>query len=322
MTRGAAPPSVVAAAPRPFFFRRPLADLWLKPWFDWYGLRFIARTFFPVSRAWAAAAAPGCNEAAFRDSLRLTRDERGGLPEAIARVADAERRHAEQQERWREGFFGQADLAPAALVALERERAQAAQRFMGLRRLFVPWRRMLPSAAWEIAGLEQVTARHGARRSDFASAYPLHAGVEITKSLAAPASWGALSWLSFRSPVLGDRVTARVETPPSQGGPRPTLILLHGIAMEDEMWGARPDPFDRLRAAGWRIVKPEGPWHGRRRLSGRYGGEPVIALGLDGFLTLFQAWVAEAALLIDWARRQSSPRGTGRWCWRASRWAR
>jgi pimeloyl-ACP methyl ester carboxylesterase len=74
--------------------------------------------------------------------------------------------------------------------------------------------------------------------------------------------------------------------------------------MEDEMWRPRPDPFSRLRDAGWRLVKPEGPWHGRRRAEGRYGGEPVIARGVDGFLTLFQAWVAETAQLLRWARAQ------------------
>lgn len=311
MSRGAVPSSVLTAAPRPFLLRRPVADLWLRPWFDWYGLRFISRYFFPVSRAWACAAAAGCDEASFRGAFGLARTDRAGLGEAIAQVREAGCRYAEGQERWQEGFFDRDDLPPAALVALERERAQAAFAFMALRRLFAPWRRRLPPAAWEVAGQEQVASRHGARLGDSAHAYPLHAGGAVTGSRAAPATWGELSWLSFRSPVLGDRVTARVETPSPRGGSRPTLILLHGIAMEDEMWGVRPDPCDRLRDAGWRIVKPEGPWHGRRRLPGRYGGEPVIAWGLDGFLTLFQAWVAETALLIDWARRQSGPLGDG-----------
>ena len=308
MTPGAASPSVVTAAPRPFLFRRPLADLWLRPWFDWYGLRFISRYFFPVSRGWAEATQAGCTASRFRERFELARKDSEGLDAAIASVGEAERRYTERLDLWQRGFFGAAELPPPALVSLEVERARAALSFMAQRRLFGPWRRALPPATWEVASHELVAERHGARLAAIADAYPLSADAAVESSQAAPATWGTVSWLSFTSPVLGDRVTARVETPPPpRDGPQPTLLLLHGIAMEDEMWGIRPDPVDHLRAAGWRIVKPEGPWHGRRRLPGRYGGEPVIGQGLDGFLTLFQAWVTEAAVLLDWARRQGGP---------------
>ena len=39
------------------------------------------------------------------------------------------------------------------------------------------------------------------------------------------------------------------------------------------------------------MIRPEGPWHGRRRLAGTYGGEPVLARGPGGLLDYFHAHV-------------------------------
>ena len=81
----------------------------------------------------------------------------------------------------------------------------------------------------------------------------------------------------------------------------PTLVFLHGISMETEMWRGGADMVSDLALEGVRIVKPEGPWHSRRRPPGWYGGEPAMGLGPLGFLDLFHAWIAEVAALIDWA---------------------
>jgi pimeloyl-ACP methyl ester carboxylesterase len=297
----------VAAAPRLLIFRRPLADLWLRPWFDWLGLRFVHRFYFPVSRGWAKAAEAGCTAAVFRETFALPSSACPGVERAIARVLAAERRHASRLWQWQNAFFGGQELSPQGLASIEIERSQAAHRFMALRRLFGRLRRRLPAAAWDIAGPGEVLRCHGARLAQPEAAYPFPPATDLMASCAAAAAWGSLRWLSFVSPVLGDRVAARVEEPARCRPDAPTLVLLHGIAMEDEMWRPRPDPFAGLRDAGWRLVKPEGPWHGRRRPEGRYGGEPVIARGLDGFLTLFQAWVAETAVLLRWARAQGGP---------------
>jgi hypothetical protein len=56
---------------------------------------------------------------------------------------------------------------------------------------------------------------------------------------------------------------------------------------------------------GLRVIRPEGPWHGRRRRPGTFGGEPAMAQGPLGFLQLFAAWGAEVAVLIDWTRRRN-----------------
>jgi hypothetical protein len=87
----------------------------------------------------------------------------------------------------------------------------------------------------------------------------------------------------------------------------PTVIFLHGIGVELEMWPPNADPLDDLVNHGVRIVRPTAPWHAQRMLKGFYGGEPIMARGPDGFLTLLQAWVAEAAVLLNWARQLGSP---------------
>jgi pimeloyl-ACP methyl ester carboxylesterase len=85
----------------------------------------------------------------------------------------------------------------------------------------------------------------------------------------------------------------------------PTLIFLHGIGVEADMWKDAADPLNKGVLDGFRIVRPEAPWHSRRRRRGWYGGEPAIGMGPLGFLDLFQAWITEISVLIDWARRTS-----------------
>jgi len=112
-------------------------------------------------------------------------------------------------------------------------------------------------------------------------------------------------WLRFSSPVLGDTAWAKVVEPEAVDNP-PTLIFLHGIGVELEMWPPTADPLDALVKHGVRIVRPTAPWHAQRMLTGFYGGEPIMARGPDGLLTCFQAWVAETAVLTGWARNAGS----------------
>jgi pimeloyl-ACP methyl ester carboxylesterase len=86
----------------------------------------------------------------------------------------------------------------------------------------------------------------------------------------------------------------------------PTLIFLHGIGVELEMWPPTADPLDDLVNHGVRIVRPTAPWHAQRMQKGFYGGEPIMGRGPDGLLTCFQAWVAETAVLVGWARNAGS----------------
>lgn len=286
----------------PQLFRWPLSSLWLRPWFDRVALRFIHRAYFPTSHAWAQAAESDGGAELCRRLPMLGPSP--ALEKAVAGVRAAKDRYEAAERQWRQGFFRDQGAGEARLADLQAARIGAAHAFMATRRHFGAWRRRLPPAGWEIATQEAVAARHAPRLSDPAGAYPAPPPIEPERSGALAARDGRLSWLAFDSPELGDRVTVRVLEPADAGPATPTLILLHGIAMEEEMWRPRFDPFEALSAAGWRVLKPEGPWHGRRRLPGRFGGEPVIARGVEGLLTCLQAWLAETAVLVAWARRQ------------------
>ncbi|MGP1257233.1 MAG: hypothetical protein ACTS10_22670, partial [Kiloniellales bacterium] len=41
----------------PWLWRRPVAPLWLRPWYDDLATLGVARLLLPLSRAWAAAEA-------------------------------------------------------------------------------------------------------------------------------------------------------------------------------------------------------------------------------------------------------------------------
>jgi pimeloyl-ACP methyl ester carboxylesterase len=122
-----------------------------------------------------------------------------------------------------------------------------------------------------------------------------------------PGPAGSQYWLRFAAEVSGrpDTAWARVFEPEAGVEP-PTLIYLHGICMEMEHWPDSRDPIPELARRGVRVVRVEGPYHGRRRWPGFYGGEPALARAPLGMLDLFQAWVAEIGQLVLWARETSS----------------
>jgi hypothetical protein len=86
----------------------------------------------------------------------------------------------------------------------------------------------------------------------------------------------------------------------------------HGICVEFDHWHGLLDESPRLLAEGIRVIRPEAPWHGRRRPTGWYGGERTIAMFPTGMVDHFIAALREWAVLADWARRTSAgPLGFG-----------
>ena len=282
-----------------------LGDLVLRPWFDWVALRSIAHGYLPLSRAWAAAELAGQSHEDFLAALPVHELPREVVRWALTRCAKRRAAYDEQIRRWESALFGAAAEAPDGLAAREQRRHRAADRYMKQRALFVPVLGRLPPVRWEVASPDAVAARHGARLADPAAAFPLPDMPEVQVSRAVPAGAGEDAWLQFRAPVLGDRAWARVTTPRGAVDP-PTLISLHGIAMETEMWLGHPSPLPSASGRPLRVISPEGPWHGRRRPAGWYGGEPVIGRGPRGMIELFESWVAEVSVLIRWARRTSA----------------
>ena len=238
----------------------------------------------------------------------------GGIGAELSQVAGShgllarfERRRIafEAQGRvWDQAFFGPSPVPTAALVAAERGRRRAAVALYEPQTGLLGRRKRIPPLRLSVAGPEEVAQRQGARLEKGATPFPAPEAGPLVVSRAVMGPYGREYWIRFPSPLLGDQVTARVYEPPEAADPA-SLIFLHGVAMEPEFWPDRADPVGLLARRGLRVICPEGPWHGRRRLEGWYGGEPVLARGPLGFLELFEAWSAETARIIAWARQQS-----------------
>lgn len=282
-----------------------LGDLVLRPWFDWVALNSVARGYFPLSRAWAAALASGGAFVRFRAELGLDDLPRAITQPALALVQHRRAAYEAAAAAWERAFFGTADPGPVALVEAETLRHEAAHQLMLTRFAFLPLRGRLPAVRWEVASPAEVETAHRARLATPEAAYPATAQPKVTLSRPVLSAYGREYWLRYPAPVAGDTAWARVVEPEHVQDP-PTFIFLHGIAMENEMWRGSADMASELALDGIRVIKPEGPWHGRRRREGWYGGEPAIGLGPKGFLDLFQYWIAEVSVLIAWARARSS----------------
>jgi hypothetical protein len=258
-----------------------------RPWFDALALHAVARWYLPLSRGWATAAANGT------------------LP-ALTRLADG---YTEAETRWRTDFFGPADPGPRALVASELARVDAARAFMAFRSRLLWSLPSLPAANWAIVSPQDALDIHGESLADEARRFPPPAKTEILESRRLAGALGTEYWLRFPTTVASQLDTAWAHVyEPAEVPARATFIFLHGIAMETELWGPVSDPVNELTAQGIRVVRPEGPWHGRRRWPGWYGGEPILARGVAGFVALFEAWLRELALLVAWARDKDGAR--------------
>ena len=190
-----------------------------------------------------------------------------------------------------------------ACAKAEATRRLAAQRHMAQRTWLLPSVHRWPQVRLESASSADVEAAHGRRLADWSHAYPAPKPVAVDTSRRLAHWYGRQYWLRYPSILAGDTAWARV-IEPADAPPRATLIYLHGVCMEPEMWPELDDPIVRLTQQGLRVVLPEGPWHGRRRLDGWFGGEPVLGRVPLGLFELFRAWVDEIARLISWSKEQ------------------
>ncbi|GAB4376871.1 MAG: hypothetical protein Kow00114_40850 [Kiloniellaceae bacterium] len=302
------------AAPPPSPLRwGPLGALVMRPWYDRLAVKLVPQWYFPLSRAWALALETGEDAAAFAAALGLDGFPGGlcgwRLRRALARTAELARVHAGADAHWRDLFFAPAPPPLAALVAAERDRRQAAHNLMAARRFFLCLRKKIAPLSWDLPHPEAMPAPaalagDGGTCIRHADTLP---AVEQSHWVSGP--FGRQCWIRFPAPGLpGDTAWAQVYEPEGAVNP-PTLISLHGICVESEHWGPSMDSIDivpTLALKGLRIIRPEGPWHGRRRRPGSFGGEPAMAHGPLGFLQLFAAWGAELPVYVDWARKQGS----------------
>lgn len=288
------------------FLRGPLAPFILRPYFDRVSLYIVTRWYMPLSRAWAAAIEAGTDPALFRALTSTAGNGGRWLPASLEAVAARRSVHREVSARWEEAFFGADGSDDRRLAALEVRRQNAAHGFMATRIRYWRLRDLIAPVKWDIRSREEVERCHLHRLSGDGAAFPAPPPIPVETSRRVSGAYGPEYWIRFPSPspYLGDTAWAHVYEP-LKGKDPPTLIFLHGILMEPEMWKGTVDAVTELAAFGVRIVRPEGPWHGRRRPFGSYGGEPVIGRGPAGLIELFEGWVAELAVLIDWARATS-----------------
>ena len=295
-----------------------LAPYTLRPWFDRVLLKWVTRTYFPLSRGWAAARWADGDLDALRAELQrsgVRKPKEPLLAKLAAALPPAERAYREATAAWEADFHAARRPADAHLVASERYRERAAQRLMAQRAWVVPIHRRgrLPAVAFDIRGKQAVEAAHGDRADGRVPAFPPPETPAARRTHAVPGPDGSVSWIDWPAPMAGvrdfpadDRVRARVVEPENRPD-APTFIHLHGIGMEPEMLTAQRDPVLELASRhSIRVVRPEGPWHGSRMAPGFWGGEPALAHAPLGWLDLVQAWVAELAQLVAWARATSN----------------
>ena len=287
--------------------RSAAGGLLLRPWFDDAALRLLTQWFFPLSRGWAAAIAAGGSVDRFLSGSDCGRFSRRLLPSILSRVEARYTTLASIQAEWEGEFFGSGH----GRAEVEALRMSAAAAMMSSRTSLVPVHveAPLPPVAWNVESPASVAHRHGHRLKSASRAFsaPFELST-IEPSRGFLSASGIEGWVRFPAPTASTegRAWARISTPVVQSSEArpamPSLIFTHGIAMETEFTGSGRNPLGALVTAGVRVIRPEGPWHGRRRLPGSYGGEPVLARGPGGLLDYFHAHVIELGRLVAWAR--------------------
>ena len=280
-------------------------------WFDRLTLFMLERIFFPTSRMLAAARVSKGSPDIFFDAVPMPRrfEDKRHLTVALARFEEALARSSALEAAWETCFFGGGETTLTQRAALEAARLDARQSLNLKRRLFARYlRRAIPRVRLDT----QTPAQTAAVYSDISAASaalvllpsPMP-NVEVSKAV--PGTAGRDYWIRFKSPSarLGDIVTARVHEPLGIANP-PTIILGHGVCIEFDHWRGLVDETDELVALGFRVIRPEAPWHGRRAKPDCFAGEPIIATFPTGSLDAFTGALQEWAVLADWARRTSS----------------
>ena len=288
-----------------------------RPWLDSLSFRTIVDVYLPLSRAWALAEESGYQVEPFMaglpgrppSALEAVGVLDRGLEWILGSASEASKCYAREEASWRKAFFSDGSPSHSVLSGRQKARLEAADAFSSARSYFLPLKLLglAPPLSWNVATPEAVEERFGAYVGapddlldlsgdppDFEVSHALVEGERRHRWLRARESGGSAEtkplWAHVIEP-LG------VDNPP-------TLVFLHGIAMETEMWVGFEDAAAMAVDQGFRVIRPEGPWHGRRRLHGHFGGEPVLGWGPMGFLSYITRHLKEAGQLIAWARGQ------------------
>lgn len=291
--------------------RRTLAGLFLaSPWLDRATMVALRHVMFPASRLWAAAQAADGDLERFLENIPASSAVRvpSDAARTIASIA-ATRIAAEAMDReWDRVFFGPGETSPQHRRAAEMARLDARHRNHATRwHLRAKFRHDIPRARLAITTPADVARVYGPDRAAFNRlAQPPENLPPVTVSRSFPTAGGVDYWLRFASPSarLGDTVYARVHEPAHTANP-PTIIFGHGICVEFDQWKGLLDECHALVARGFRVIRPEAPWHGRRAPLGYFGGERTIGTFPIGLIDSFAGALQEWAILANWARTTS-----------------
>lgn len=296
--------------------RSPLGAVATSRVIDRPTLRAVTDVYMPLSRLWAAAEVADGDVDRFSAAVPLDEDMGPVLRRQVGgalRAFDVAQAQAKDAARaWDAAFFSAHATATDRLLHLEQRRLLRAQRLLlqRLRFALVFMRQRVPAVRFDIPDEDALQAAYG-RFLDtpwkaFTPSAPLP---EVQRSHSIPSPGGQDYWLRFMTPHarMGDTAWARVHEP-LNATRAPTFIFGNGVCVEFDHVKYSMDDITPLCRAGVRVIEIESPWHGRRRARGCYSGEPFLARAPLGPIDLFTAQVQEIAVLIDWARRQGSPR--------------
>lgn len=209
---------------------------------------------------------------------------------------------------WRLAFFSDAKPARGDLPAIEKARKNAHQAHNMMRRDLRFLLHFKPQTSrYEIPSQAEVETHYGDIRKSPESYFSVTDTMpQVEQSRQFAAADGNQYWIRFASPSkrTRDMVYARVHEPAGIKNP-PSIIYGHGICVEFDYLEGLVDEVDVLCRMGFRVVRPEAPFHGRRRPEGYYGGEYISATSPLGILDTCTAGVSERAVLMDWCRRTS-----------------
>jgi pimeloyl-ACP methyl ester carboxylesterase len=319
-TGSAARPAFVAGElPRPTLGERAIrafaGTVLARPWFDRAALLGLKRVFFPTSRLWAAAQEAAGDVSRFYDAVPVSRragaswQQRDRLQRVLEKFEARRAAVNAIETEWQGAFFGAGEATDGYRAAVEAARRQLKHDHNSMRGDF---RFLLdgtvPRVKLAVATPDETAAVYGPALKDFASfvAPPgVQPSIEVSHSFVSAA--GRDLWVRFKSPSarLGDTVYARVQEPVGVSNP-PTVIFGHGICVDFDHWQGLIDECAALVALGFRVIRPEAAWHGRRAPIGRYGGEAVIGAFPTGALDALTGAMQEWAVLAQWSRDTST----------------
>jgi hypothetical protein len=291
--------------------RGPLGGLFTSPLFDHASMLFLRKLYLPLSRLWGIAEEAHGSIDRFADiaQIELNPKQYQRLEKVIFRFEVARARVNAIDAAWRIAFFGEHEAGLGDLAAIEKARKDAHQAHNMMRRELRFLLHFKPQTSrYQIPAQAEVEAVYGPIRDDPGPYFAAPATMpEIEHSRHFGAADGRHFWIRFQSPSArtDDTVYARVHEPIGVTNP-PTIIYGHGICVEFDYLEGLIDEVDVLCRMGFRVVRPEAPFHGRRRPFGFYGGEYISATSPLGVLDTFTAAVTERAVLMDWCRQTSS----------------